>query len=427
MSDSIDRVFVHALNTVKKIPRMGSARPPPSERLKLYGLYKQGMEGDIPFPRIANNHPEANNAEDVKSDQEKCDARELVSELEFVWDQIKDNSTSPSTPSHSQSNSQSYSNPGSQDTSDSSPTSHRGERPIYPVAREKLGHSNINKHSANAVAELNSTGNETESNALRTLVPMSQGSYDELESNNEDDVEDVEEFVDAQDSQISEPVESGNDNNVVPSANDAEAATPSRPGQRMRQFGADAGAMITAPIARYLRSQKNIPPNPQANDAATAQWQRRVEEALTKTNAELAALREQLEMSQQHDASSILRPFSQSFTKSPNHGSRIGNLLRWFLRALLRLTATIVKHLFIDALFVAVLTLWMYRRGIPVERLERAILNAIRRLRQVVVMRALERLIGRGARNLPASAVPVAVAAARAMNVKGKRPREGDG
>lgn len=38
-----DRVFVHALNTVKKIPRTGTARPPAAERLKLYGLYKQSM------------------------------------------------------------------------------------------------------------------------------------------------------------------------------------------------------------------------------------------------------------------------------------------------------------------------------------------------------------------------------------------------
>jgi hypothetical protein len=38
-----DRVFVHALNTVKRIPRTGTARPPAAERLKLYGLYKQSM------------------------------------------------------------------------------------------------------------------------------------------------------------------------------------------------------------------------------------------------------------------------------------------------------------------------------------------------------------------------------------------------
>jgi hypothetical protein len=38
-----DRVFVHALNTVKRIPRTGTARPPAAERLALYGLYKQSM------------------------------------------------------------------------------------------------------------------------------------------------------------------------------------------------------------------------------------------------------------------------------------------------------------------------------------------------------------------------------------------------
>lgn len=46
-ANTADRVFVHALNTVKKIPRTGSARPPPADRLKLYGLYKQSMEGDV--------------------------------------------------------------------------------------------------------------------------------------------------------------------------------------------------------------------------------------------------------------------------------------------------------------------------------------------------------------------------------------------
>ena len=40
-------MFVHALNTVKRIPRTGSSRPPPAARLKLYGLYKQSMEGDV--------------------------------------------------------------------------------------------------------------------------------------------------------------------------------------------------------------------------------------------------------------------------------------------------------------------------------------------------------------------------------------------
>ncbi|KAI7617200.1 hypothetical protein KC346_g5610, partial [Hortaea werneckii] len=46
MADSVDRVFGHALNTVNKI-RPGSQKPPAADRLALYGLYKQSMEGDV--------------------------------------------------------------------------------------------------------------------------------------------------------------------------------------------------------------------------------------------------------------------------------------------------------------------------------------------------------------------------------------------
>ena len=40
-------MFAHALQTVRKIPGTGSARPPPEASLRLYGLYKQSMEGDV--------------------------------------------------------------------------------------------------------------------------------------------------------------------------------------------------------------------------------------------------------------------------------------------------------------------------------------------------------------------------------------------
>jgi acyl-CoA-binding protein len=137
---SLDRVFAHALQTVRKIPRTGSARPPPEARLQLYGLYKQSMGTS---PRLHPRHPGSNNAtegdvtgvmsrphtpttsEDDRAELEKweawhaqaglskteakrryistlidtmhryasstTEARELVSELEFVWDQIRSN------------------------------------------------------------------------------------------------------------------------------------------------------------------------------------------------------------------------------------------------------------------------------------------------------------------------------------------------
>ena len=56
-----DRVFAHALQTVRRIPGTGSARPPPEASLKLYGLYKQSMEGDVShvMPRPARPAPAA--------------------------------------------------------------------------------------------------------------------------------------------------------------------------------------------------------------------------------------------------------------------------------------------------------------------------------------------------------------------------------
>lgn len=129
MSDSVDRVFVHALNTVKRIPRTGSARPPPADRLKLYGLYKQSTEGDVEgiSPRPDGHGPESiaeqqkwdawrTNHSLSRTDAKRCyiatlietmhkyattttEARELVAELEFVWDQIKSNSASSSSSS----------------------------------------------------------------------------------------------------------------------------------------------------------------------------------------------------------------------------------------------------------------------------------------------------------------------------------------
>ncbi|KAJ4307025.1 hypothetical protein N0V88_000400 [Collariella sp. IMI 366227] len=131
MSDSIGkfpyRVFVHALNTVKKIPKTGAARPPPSDRMRLYGLYKQAMEGDVDGVMERPTTAGGGTTEEIVREQDKWDAwnsqkglsrteakrryvealietmhkfantpngLELVSELEFVWNQVKSNSPS---------------------------------------------------------------------------------------------------------------------------------------------------------------------------------------------------------------------------------------------------------------------------------------------------------------------------------------------
>ncbi|KAI0020456.1 acyl CoA binding family protein [Xylariomycetidae sp. FL0641] len=133
MADSVDRVFVHALNTVKKIPKTGASRPPSADRLRLYGLYKQAMEGDVDgvMERPRSTAP-GFNEDELERERDKWDAwnaqnglsrteakrryiealietmhryattpdaKELVTELEFVWNQIKNNSSSSSNSS----------------------------------------------------------------------------------------------------------------------------------------------------------------------------------------------------------------------------------------------------------------------------------------------------------------------------------------
>lgn len=67
-------MFVHALNTVKKIPKTGASRPPPSERLRLYGLYKQAMEGDVDGVMEQPMAGAGLSAEELQRERDKWDA-----------------------------------------------------------------------------------------------------------------------------------------------------------------------------------------------------------------------------------------------------------------------------------------------------------------------------------------------------------------
>jgi acyl-CoA-binding protein len=67
-------VFVHALNTVKKVPKTGASRPPPSDRLRLYGLYKQAMEGDVDGVMERPSAGMGVGDEDVQREKDKWDA-----------------------------------------------------------------------------------------------------------------------------------------------------------------------------------------------------------------------------------------------------------------------------------------------------------------------------------------------------------------
>lgn len=260
MADSVDRVFGHALNTVNKI-RTGSQKPPVANRLKLYGLYKQSMEGDVSY---VQDRPTGSTDQATK-EQEKWDAwhansglsrtvakklyietliatmhtyasttpeaRELVSELEFVWDQIKNNSNASSS-------------------SQGSPLQQHDRSTSYPgLATSSVGAFDGGR-GRDAVEG---------KGKLRLLSPVSQAGEEQIEE------EEREEFVDAPISQFGEQ--------------DLDT-----PGEERSQPAYDGASDDRPP---------QLPPRRTA--VGDVKWRRRIESALVKMTTEVAALREQLE------------------------------------------------------------------------------------------------------------------------------------
>ena len=307
MADSVDRVFGHALNTVNKI-RPGSQKPPSSDRLALYGLYKQSMEGDVAdiSSRPAST-ADGNNSENVRKEQEKWDAwkaneglsrteakrryieklietmhkyasttteaKELVEELEFVWDQIKNNSQ------HSSSER-------------SSPLQHI-ERSGY------LNNSSSGVGIPSSAAAMEGVGKKQ--GELTVLSPMSQSDEEALME------EEREEFVDAPVSQV----------------DGAELQDVSEAGADVEHE--DVGVQASAgPVA----------------SSGDKRWRRKIESSLSKLTNEIAALREQLEST---------RYFKQQRSRS------------WF-GWVLRLTWWAVQLIVADAFLLWVVILYLRRK-----------------------------------------------------------------
>ncbi|KAH0538384.1 hypothetical protein FGG08_005033 [Glutinoglossum americanum] len=248
MSDSVDRVFVHALNTVKKIPRSGSARPPPADRLKLYGLYKQSMDMLLQHRFWVRR-----------------DARELVSELEFIWDQIKSNVPSSAASS-----------------------------PLQPHSVPSQGPPTYQSTSGDKETPLN------------VLSPVSEPP----------EIDDEGEHVEFDDALCD--INEGDDDRMKPGS----------------------------PSHKRSEVQRNH------------KWRRRVEQALTKMTAEVAALREQIETRKAHKARKRRSPWAW---------------VVWiFWKA--------VKHIIFDAVLLGLLLLWMRRRRD--RRLEQAVKTVFRVVRE---------------------------------------------
>jgi hypothetical protein len=230
------------------------------------------------------------------------DARELVSELEFVWDQVKSNVPSSSSSSPLQT----LGMPAGFSTID--------KPPPFP----KLDTSHFRSPM--------DTGEEKD--GLRVMSPMSQSEEEAAEAEEAAEQE-GEVFVDARDSQIAEP----------PPRCDDISQQDSQEGKGDRYRPPDSGVALSRDAAK--RSSYSSPREPR--------WRLRVESALVKLTAEVAALREQLES-------------RRLFSLSKQH--RIWQYMVWSVWGL-------VKHVAFDFLLLAVVLLWMRRK--KDRRLEMAI------------------------------------------------------
>jgi hypothetical protein len=203
------------------------------------------------------------------------DSRELVAELEFVWDQVKSNIDSSSYSSQ-----------------DSPPRKSQGS----------------GKGKGRAVEE-----DKDGDGPLQIRSPMSQSEEEELE-------EQGDEFVDAPDSQYNA---------------DSEPAV----------YDAGVQANLTPVLPEPYTSSKSKalipkPTSPPVESAADQKWRKRVEQALVKMTAEIAALREQLE---------ARRLFSHSRQYT-------------FFRFIFRVVWGSIKHVALDFIVLGILLLWMRRK-----------------------------------------------------------------
>jgi hypothetical protein len=177
------------------------------------------------------------------------DARELVSELEFVWDQVKSNvpSSSSSSPLRTLGLSTDFNRGGSQSSPPKFDNPTSNPRNIQQPSKER---------------------SRDAEDGMRVLSPLSQSNADEEEE------EEGEEFVDAPDSQMAD-----------------EPPPPRLPHNR---------DSLISQISSISQNSHNPAgdgsrPKPRRKSSDDPRWRKRIESSLIKLTAEVAALREQLE------------------------------------------------------------------------------------------------------------------------------------
>ncbi|KAJ5826743.1 hypothetical protein N7447_003506 [Penicillium robsamsonii] len=358
MSDSVDRVFVHALNTVKRIPRTGTARPPAAERLALYGLYKQSMEGDVegvmdrPIGNTSEVHAECEkwDAWYAQRDMSRTEAKrryistlidtmheyasqtpeacELVAELEFVWDQIKYNAASSSD----------------------SPLNTVGVPPLSRSAYGSIGGRLAKSEEYDRPSRRVDNSRRDRDSRLRVLSPVSQPEEEEYyrrqrgdlengeggDRHNEDEDEDDEEFEEARDSLYEERDQDDHHTDDPDTSSNTHTNTEASSHHPRHRRNPASGISTNSSGTGLPRRDSHSHSEPPKD----SRWRRRVEQALTKMTAEIAAVREQME------ARSVAQRRRSGFWA----------WLKWMIWVA-------VRQILFDIAMLGMLLIWMRLRG----------------------------------------------------------------
>lgn len=284
------------------------------------------------------------------------EARELVSELEFVWDQIKYNAASSSS---------------------SSPLNAVG---VPPLSRHQdSSYGSIGGRLAGSSSDKYERRNAREDNGhdsrLRVLSPMSQPEEEEYyrrrrrrsddpedQDNLEDEDEDEdEEFEEARDSLYEDVDHASTNTDTGTGTGTDRTGSPGdsrnsnsrhRHRHQHRRHGVtsiDSGSALESTRHSHSHSQSLTHSHSQgysrrdSHDAIPpkdSRWRRRVEQALTKMTAEVAAVREQME----------------ARTLAHKRRSGLWAWLKWILW-------TVVRQIIWDVALLGALLIWMRMRG----------------------------------------------------------------
>jgi hypothetical protein len=201
------------------------------------------------------------------------EARELVAELEFVWDQIKFNASSSSS---------------------SSPLNTVG---VPPLSRSAYG--SIGGRLAEEYERPRRSDGDRDSR-LRVLSPVSQPEeeYYQREAMEREDEDEDEEFEEARDSLYehddADADASTNTNTNTHTNTHTDASRPKLHRNHVSGISIDSGGTglrdSHSHAPSHSHSHSRIP------GPKDTRWRRRVEQALTKMTAEIAAVREQMEV-----------------------------------------------------------------------------------------------------------------------------------